>query len=332
MRESSDIQHLRVAHWPKSPGRSRWPTPAAADFVMDTCLRQIRIRLMPADTFPSWRPHLQREYRPTVPELRSGDDAYRFLLEVTTGLRSAIPGETNVFGQFKKAWLSFRCTGPAADVTRLAPVMHRLFNDTKSVRREHLEGIGGSSYGSLVRKLIAPKPGDRILFVGAGDLARSMLPLFSSHRLGIWNHRNIEAPHGRIECIFLPNQGKRAASWADHVILTTPGDSRNDANWHRWLTATRVQTVVHLGHRKSQSPEQLRTRGNTPACYDLDDVFALRRGQDDLRSDHLTLARMACRQRAQAFVPTDRHTVYNNATADRLTGQRSTRHAGLALA
>lgn len=299
---------------------------------MDTCLRQIRIRLMPADTFPAWRSDLQHEYRPTIPELRSGDDAYRFLLEITTGLRSAIPGETNVFGQFKKAWLSFRCAGPTADVARLAPVIHRLIHDTKSVRQKYLEGIGGSSYGSLVRKLIAPRPADRILFVGAGDLARSMLPLFSSHHLGLWNHRNIEAPHGRIECVFLPEQGKRAASWADHVILTTPADSHNDANWQRWLTATRVRTVVHLGHRKSQGLVQPRTRCNTPARYDLDDVFALRREQDDLRSDQLMLAQTACRQRAKAFAPTDRHTVYNHATAERLTVQRSARHAGLALA
>jgi hypothetical protein len=89
---------------------------------------------------------------------------------------------------------------------------------------------------------------------------------------------------------------------------------------------------VHLGHRKSQGLVQPRTRCNAPARYDLDDVFALRREQDDLRSDQLMLAQTACRQRAKAFAPTDRHTVYNHATAEGLTVQRSARHAGLALA
>jgi hypothetical protein len=299
---------------------------------MHTCLRQIRIRMTTTGAVPAWRPHLQREDRPAVPELRSGIDAYRFLLEVTTGLRSAVPGETNVFGQFKKAWLNFRHTGQAAEVARLAPVMHRLINDTKAIRQEHLEGIGGSSYASLVRKLIAPNPGDRILFVGAGALARSMLPLFSSHRLGIWNHRNIEVPDRRIERVFLPDQGSRAASWADHVILTTPADDHNDTNWQRWLTATRLRTVVHLGHPNLQHRTQQQLWGNARACYDLNHVFALRREQDDRRSDQLMLARTACRQRAKAYITADRLAARNNATADRLTVQRRTRHASLALA
>jgi len=287
---------------------------------MDTCLRQIRIRMMP--TRGTWL---------AVPELRSGDAAYQFLLEVTTGLRSAIPGETNVFGQFKDAWLDFQRTGPVAGVAHLAPAMHRLIHDTKALRQEHLEGIGGSSYGSLVRKLIAPGSGDRILFVGAGALARSMLPLFSICNLGMWNHRIIDAPDSRIERVFRPDQGERAASWADHVILTTPADDQNDANWQHWLTATRLQTVVHLGQRSSQCRAQPGNWGNTLACYDLDNVFALRRKQDDFRSDQLTLARAACRQRAAAYATADQSAARRDVTAARPAAQSSATNAMPAL-
>ena len=140
---------------------------------------------MPAPV--DYETHFEAQYGGA--EVRFGPDAYRFVLEITTGLRSAIPGETNVFGQFRNAWQDFRRDGPAARITRLAPLVHRLSNDTKAIRREHLHGIGGASYGSLVRRLIAPARADRILFVGAGNLAQSMLPFFDNYELGIWNHR-----------------------------------------------------------------------------------------------------------------------------------------------
>lgn len=298
---------------------------------MDTCLRQIRVRMTTAGALPAWPSNSQGKESPAAPELRSGNDAYRFLLEVTTGLCSAIPGETNVFGQFKKAWLNFRCTGEAVEVAQLAPTIHRLINDTKAIRQEHLEGIGGCSYGSLARKLIAPRPGDKILFVGAGDLARSMLPLFSSHRLGFWHYRDIEVPNSLIERVFLPDQGQVAASWANHVILTTPADKHNDANWQDWLSATRVRTVVHLGQHSGQGRALKRNWGNALARYDLADMLALRREQNDHRSEQLMLARAACRQRAKAFGLAERLAVRNNATTDRLAVQSRTHDTGIAL-
>lgn len=299
---------------------------------METCLRQIHLRMTPAGGLTEWPSNPHRKEWLAVPELRSGNDAYRFLLEVTTGLCSAIPGETNVFGQFKKAWLNFRCTGEAAEVAHLAPTIHRLIDDTKTIRQEHLEGIGGCSYGSLARKLIAPRPGDKILFVGAGDLARSMLPLFRSHSLGIWHYRDIEVPNSLIERVFLPDQGQGAASWADHVILTTPADNHNDANWQDWLSATRARTVVHLGQHRAQDRVLKRNWGNALAYYDLADMLALRREQDDHRSEQLMRARAACRQRAKAFALADRLAARNNATIERLAVKRSMPDASLALA
>jgi hypothetical protein len=288
--------------------------------------------LLPVGKIAAWPPHLPREIRNTHPELRAGEDAYRFLLEVTTGLRSAIPGETNVFGQFKKAWLSFRCTGQAAHVARLAPMIYRLINDTKAIRQEHLEGLGGSSYGSLVRKLIAPKQDERILFVGAGSLTQSILPLFRAHSLGIWNHRPIETPCPRVARVFLPDQGEQAANWADHVIVTTPPDGPNDANWEVWLATSQLRSVVHLGHRDSNGHTQQRAWGHTPARYGLNDVFALHREQNDLRSAQLMLARAACRAHAKACVAADRLAAQDKAAAEGRADLCGAHHANLALA
>jgi len=298
MSSSTDIKNLWVAHWPKSPdgvlsswhGRTDGEGPG---LLLDTCLRQMRIGLCRLDP--------QHESLSGNPEIRCGDDAYQFILEITTGLRSAIPGETNVFGQFKNAWLRFREAGQPAHVAHLAPVIHRLINDTKAIRKEYLEGIGGSSYGSLVRRLIAPNSANRILFVGAGDLARSMLPFFRRYELGIWNYKAIELPAGPVKHYFGPEHGDLAASWADHVILTTPPDPVNDGNWRRRLSAASVHSVVHLGHRRAAR----KTWGQGPESYDLDDVFALRREQTNIRSQRLVRARAACCRRARPHAGDD---------------------------
>lgn len=275
---------------------------------------------------------MPQQGRHRISDLRSGPDAYRFLLEVATGLHSAIPGETNIFGQFKKAWLDFQRKAQADHAARLAPIMRQLIADTKIIRQAYLVGIGGSSYASLVRKLIAPKSSDRILFIGAGALARSMLPLFSNNILGIWNRHSIKAPARRIERVFSPDQGRQAAVWADHIILTTPPDNRNDATWRRWLAATPSKTVVHLGHRSPDSSVGNRTWNNTSAFYDLDDVFALRREQTDLRSDQLILAHAACRQRARKLAGDDQRAIKNDTPTKRFAVERNTSETSLALA
>ncbi len=241
-------------------------------------------------------------------ERESGPDAYRLLLEITTGLRSAVPGETNVFGQFKDAWAASRSRRQPAQVARLAPLMHRLINDTKTIRTEYLHGIGGASYGSLVRRLVTPRPEDRILFVGAGNLAQSMLPFFKLFDVGLWNRSAIDRPPENVTHYFRPEQGHHAARWANHVILTTPPDPTNDGLWCEWIGAS-VRTVVHLGYRSNRDPVTGAfpvTRKTRIRTYTLDDVFALRQTQAERRSTQLAHARAACRDRAGRLIP-DHH-------------------------
>jgi glutamyl-tRNA reductase len=295
MHNTADINDLVVAHWLKS--RSQSVRRHGPGLFVDTCLRQLQIDVSP----------IGRNFENA--EVRTGIDAYGFVLEITSGLRSAIPGETNVFGQFKNAWLNYRKIGRAADVARLAPLVHRLVNDTKSIRREHLNGIGGSSYGSLVRRLIAPTPGERVLFVGAGNLARSMWPLFRQFELGVWNRGAIDAPARDIDIVFRPDHGDRAAAWAEHVILTTPPDAVNDFNWRTWLDAAPARSVVHLGHRRGDGVVAWSNRIDT---YDLDDVLALRRQQAGVRSRRLSRARAACRQHAVQWLDTERDLAFGN--------------------
>ena len=297
-----------IADWPKSRNAAAL-SPAAQRHLagrglfLDTCLRQMWIVAEPGAAPPAFLsdPGIRR------PEVRSGSDAYRYALEVTTGLRSSIPGETNVFGQFKKAWNRYRSEARADSLNRLAPFVHRLINDTRAIRTAHLQGIGGASYGTLVRLLLSPRKGDRLLLVGAGDLARSLLPYFSGLTVGLWNHRAIpvRGPADEkipgVDLLFAPDTAADAAGWADHVVLTTTPVRSHDDAWRTRLANAGARTVVHLGLRAGD-PE------SWPGCarfFVLDDVFELRRRQASLRSRRLDGARAACRDAARELL-TDR--------------------------
>jgi hypothetical protein len=292
------ISQLWVANWPKNRSDATLPANvldkfAARGMVLDTCLRQLCVAMgRPANSSD----RALSEMRPGL-ELHFGASAYRYALEVATGLHSAIPGETNVFGQFKKAWEIARRDGDNQSVTRIAPWIHQLINDARSIRREHLQDIGGASYGTLVRRLLAPRRGERVLFVGAGDLAQSILPYFESFEVGLWNHRPVAAAPGSVDRLFAPENAQDAAAWTHHVVFTTPPDEHNEISWRTWLNGTRISSIVHLGHRHAE-PIQLHECSRS---YDLDDVFELRQRQAGVRSSRLGRARSACADAALAL-------------------------------
>jgi hypothetical protein len=130
-----------------------------------------------------------------------------------------------------------------------------------------------------------------------------MWPMFRHYELGVWNHRAIDVSTSAIDRRFGSEYGRRAAAWADHVILTTPPDRINDDRWQTWIGASQARTIVHLGHRRNglQLPP-----AHDIAAYALDDVIALRDRQADVRSRRLTDARAACRERAVHFNKDDR--------------------------
>lgn len=299
------IDRLWIGHWPAPVTRVKPPASAAARaFVMETCLRRVMITadIEVARALSALRP----------PETFTASAGYRFLLEVATGLQSAIPGETNVFGQFKRAWESFRSVADQQAIGSLAGIVARTIRDTRTIRRQFLQHIGGASYGALARRLLQPRSGDRILFVGAGELARSMLPFFRGFDIGVWNRRPPGAAFAAAGRLFASGDGAIAAEWAHHIIMTTPVDQSNDECWARWLDASLVQTVLHLGHRRGNN-----LRGPTHAIsYDLDDLFELRRSQSNIRSLQLERARLACQEcaRQAATPPPVREAAWRTAT------------------
>ncbi len=246
--------------------------------VLETCLRRLAVG--------------SGDPPPLAGELLTGADAYARLLEVVSGLRSAVVGETNVAGQFRRAWADAAATLPAGLRAVLEPVATAALADAASV----LEGLGGSSWGTLVRRLLAPAAGARVLLVGAGDLAGSIAPYLGRVTLGLWNRHALDADRARslpaVRDWFAPADADRAAAWADIAILTTPADVAHDGAWLARFAAraTPLAAGVHLGQREPTAfrwPDGVRG-------YLLDDVLALADRQHQRRGAAVAAARQLC--------------------------------------
>ena len=289
MIESLRIRDLTVVHQTKDSADGAWPASMIEAlqrraFVLDTCLRQLAVFAGPTDA-----PGGSDSTHAKTTEFYSGTDAYRFLLETATGLNSAIPAESNVLGQFKRAW-AHSLEHRAGVASRLAAPMNQLFADTRQIRATFLQGVGGASYGSLVRKILRPVTDERVLFIGAGSLTRSMLPFFRIADVAVWNRSDRQqAIEERVQR-FRPEQAEAAAGWASKAILTTPANYANDQLWASLLQQHGVDRVAHLGRRSNR----LGPWADFDSVFSLDDVFQLRRTQSNVRSLQVQRARHAC--------------------------------------
>src|SRR5438874_8718376 len=124
-----------------------------------------------------------REYSEVAPFYRYEDEkCVQHLFRVASGVDSMVVGETEVFGQVKKAYESARATGAAG------PILHRLFQRAFRVAKQvrtHTEITRGSvSIGSvavdLAQKIFGNLAERKVLVVGAGETSeRTARALFS---------------------------------------------------------------------------------------------------------------------------------------------------------
>ena len=274
------VAQLWCLHWPGA----RLPVTTvrrlrSSGVFLDTCLRQLAFGVAPGASLP----------RGARGEFSTGKAAYQLLLEVACGLRSAVPGETNVTGQFRRACEQAEAALGRNDWQDLQPLVQALLADARALRTSHLQGLAGSSYGSLVRELLEPRRDARILFVGTGELARSMVPLFRNFDVGAWNHRPASPLDG--VCRWFPTDAADlAAAWATDFVFTTPADPAHDLAWHNRLQSRAPRALVHLGQRRRTGPAWPSVTAN----FDLDDVFALAGARAQLRRQKLASAALAC--------------------------------------
>lgn len=110
-------------------------------------------------------------------------NAYQYLMEVICGLKSEIVGETQVLGQFKIFLTQLEKQHKTFYLNHYS-LFQNLLQDCKELREKHIQNWGGSSYGSLTRKMVELTP--HISVLGNGQLAQSLLPWMKEKTLVVY--------------------------------------------------------------------------------------------------------------------------------------------------
>lgn len=157
--------------------------PSVGDvFILKTCQRTLLIGFGDAP-FLHLRQSALRE--DIITDIFEGPNAYMFLLETISGLKSEVLAEYEIVSQFKDAYQEFLKSEQRS--TALMNVMEKLFQDNKKIRTDHLTEIGQLTYAGIARKIIhsSVKDGD-VLILGSGTLAEDLAKLLiKKHRVFI---------------------------------------------------------------------------------------------------------------------------------------------------
>ena len=174
-------------------------------------------------------------------EVYRGREAYGFLLEVICGLNSPLLGETAVMGQFREfcSHARFPNTPWGWFLRQLAA---NVLVDAKSVRRDHLQGIGSQSYGSLVRQHV--KGMSTVAVLGAGKLAREILPWLigkTSARLFYRNWQHAKDLLNEYPELQLDQYSNGDAGWQQEetgLVIAAPLKAAEVESWVRSQSST----------------------------------------------------------------------------------------------
>jgi hypothetical protein len=304
------IQDLIVLHQTKAGAGSALSGFADARFfTIETCQRVLAMGLgAQVEELSIWSAQSVEVFK--------GERAYGFLLRFACGLASEVRGETEVLGQLKQAWLQF---ADAPLKRELQPWINHLFEDTKEIRAQYLHGTGGTSYGSLVRRLHRARSTgahEKILLIGAGHLASTVAPWLSEHELWVWNRTRSASERlaqevsakarleGRAASVVVLDpsdldEERRAWREASHVVVCVPEDSARDEMrllcFKEGELSAGARSVIHLG----VSAKDAGAWSELPHFACLDDVFELQRQLDANRTEVFASAEHACTLRAK---------------------------------
>lgn len=265
------IEQLYVFHMPKV-GRQFANPFAEMGFSVETCLRYIAVsRTLPTKFYVG-------------AEVFEGAEAYRFLLEIACGLHSKIQGESEIFGQIKKAWQEY------ADKKPLHTLMQHLFADTKRIRTQYLHGIGGQSYAGATQKLLNLKKTQSVLIIGAGQFGAMFATKLTPSAASITLINRSLRKHPLVETIIGFEDLEEEIARADHVLICIPPsnlDARIQAAWQKHPQGKLIHFgLMHFADTPWAEVENMLSLG---------DVMALQNNQSEARPQAVKQAFAAIR-------------------------------------
>ncbi|TGL86033.1 glutamyl-tRNA reductase [Leptospira congkakensis] len=110
-------------------------------------------------------------------EVFHGYEAYRFLLEVVSGLRSKLFGESEIQAQFRDRFREDKVNDSTFALSLLR-LRDQILEHTKQIRSRYLTGIGRQTYGSVADSYLQSHKS--VTLLGTGKLATSILPYLVS--------------------------------------------------------------------------------------------------------------------------------------------------------
>lgn len=258
-------------------------------FVIHTCQRSVLLSL-------------SRHVHPLAHRAFHGIDAYHYFLRFACGLESKIQGETDVFGQVKIAFKKLQ-----EENAELAEQFRGFFacwlEDTKEIRAQFLQNVGGNNYGALARRLLNPKVGDSVVVLGAGLVSKTVAPYFAEFELKVWNRspeRLIDLAHQ------LSRKGNKFQALVDHkslaaavaqatiVIFATPADVALPTDAMAAISSG--ARILHLGAQRDQVQSLAAVLDNQ--LLTLTDLFEIDQEQALVRQKQVRQALDACHQRS----------------------------------
>ncbi len=210
-----------------------------------TCLRSFWVG------FRGWDlPHLPAGKEWQVLE---GKDAYQKLVEISCGLHSPVLGETEVFGQIRKACSAYMHPDPEWQQI-FQKVVQKLYADVKLVRRRHLTSLGAKSYGSYSRKFF--KDSRTVRIFGAGQLALEILPWLAKSTEQVFIHSrrsHLEITQSLPSNVILQGYDQMEGPREGGLLVAAPlsGDELKELLGKHSL---RVDRILDLREESAQDP------------------------------------------------------------------------------
>jgi glutamyl-tRNA reductase len=252
------------------------------------------------DNAPIWRTCLRdvaflSEDTPAADALPviAGADAYALLLEIVSGLRSPLVGETEVQAQFK-TFLASLDREKDAGIRRVG---QRVLGDAKLIRQRHLQGFGAHSYGGLVARRIAADR--KVVLAGTGALAAEILQhLRHVAAIDQWGRRPPRQPADAGQSVtFYRLSGPPPAPSAQPVTVVIAAPL-SDAD-----LAAMLRGYPHVAHTIDLRATHERTNGRVPGAVltTLDDLFAEARADRASSAGRIAAARQDAQRCAESY-------------------------------